>query len=177
MRIRITRKPWCLNVLQTWDRGIHPIPDPRRVPGQVCKGGSSYLWLSCRQGYPTGIHIAREQKKQKLGKPIEFTCCSVHSVTSTWPSSIHFSPGDKCIYAKKDGKPGLSFLTSFPTPTFQICCTCKKSLSRQPACFSIFPFSALMKHIPHCVVWRGGRMGFSHHTCLHRCRLLKLTAF
>lgn len=147
MRMRTTRNPCSLNVLQTWGRGVLPITDPRPAPGQIFVGGSSHLWLSCRQGYPTGIHVSREQKKQKLEKSTELKCCSMHGMTSMWPSSIHFSPGDKCIYAAKDGKLGLSFLTWFPTPTFQICCTCKKNFCRQPACFFTFSFSTLMNSL------------------------------
>lgn len=120
---------------------------------------------------PLGF-VFQKTEETEVGKANKLICCSMHDMTSTWPSSIHFSSGEKCIYDAKDGKSGLSFLTWLPAPTFQICCTCKKNLWRQPAYFYIFPFSALMRHIPHCVVWRGGRMGFFQHTCLHRCRLL-----
>lgn len=162
MRIRTTRKPCSLNVMQTWGGGVCPTADPRPVPGQVCQGGSSHLWFSCKQGYPTGIHVP-ESRRNKLGKPIAFIRCFVHGMTSAWPSSIHFSPGNKCIYAVKDGKSGFSFLTWLPTPAFPTSCTCKKNLCRQPACFSVSLLNSDEAHPSLCGVERR-QDGFFLHT-------------
>lgn len=56
--------------------------------------GSSPLWFSCRQGYPTGIHVpnipirdscSKKQKKQKLGKPINLYV----ALCMVWPLYNH----------------------------------------------------------------------------------------
>lgn len=157
MRIRTMRKLCSSNVLQTWGREVLPITDG---PGRyLCKSGKMDP-LICGSAVDTDIPLEsmfRRNRSWRILEPVESICSSTHGMTSMWPSSAHFSPGVKYTYAALDGKLGSSFLTWFPTPSFQICWTRKKSLCRQPACSSIFPFSTLAKHIPYSVVWKGGR--------------------
>lgn len=117
-----------------------------------------------------GFVFSKSRRNRNWGilEPVESICSSTHGMTSVWPSGTHFSPGVKFTYAAKDGKLGPSFLAYFPTPSFQICWTCKKSLCRQPTCSSIFLFSALARYIPYCVCGReaGARMAFpTIHAC------------
>lgn len=105
---------------------------------------------------------SRRSRSWEILEPVE--CSSKHGMTSTWPSSTHFSPGVEYTYAAKDGKLGSSFLTWFPTPSFQICCTCKKSLCRlNQFVLPFFPSQLSLR--TSLTVWcgkeAGARMAFS----------------
>lgn len=156
-------------------RGSFPW-QPRRLARGIPSSGSAV-----DRDVPLGFKFSKSRRNRSWGilEPVESICSSMRGMTSVWPSGPHFSPRVKYTYAARDGKLGSSFLTWFPTPSFQICWTRKKSLCRQPSSSAVFPFSALAKSIPCCGAWKGGRGwdGFSHRTYLRGCRLLQRTEF
>lgn len=119
---------------------------PRQYLGRFLKVDPPICDSAADRDIPLGFMLQRAEETEVV-ETNRIHMLLMHGMTSTRPSSIHFSPGE--------GKSGLSFLTWLPTPTFQICCTHKKNFCRQPGCFSIFPFWTLMSPHPSlCAVQR-----------------------
>lgn len=153
-----------MNVLQTWDRGVHPITDPRQTWAGF-SSGSSPLWFSCRL-ISHWDSCSKKQKNQKLGKPINLyvALCMLWPLHDH-PVSISLLETNVFMLQRMENLDYL-FLPGFPLQPFKSVALARRTRADNQLLSTFFP-SQLWRGTS-LTMWCGEEVGWVFST-IHAC--------